>query len=217
MKFDKREFPPVLLITLMFIVGFALRHRFPPRVPTHWNAWGEVIGYGSSTEVLFLIPLISLVMYLAVSAIPRIAVLRMNMTLFSEYVYRIKAAIILFFFGLYLTAILNSLGYRFNMNFYVIPSIALLLYYIGWILQYSKKNFFIGIKTPWTLADDGVWERTHRIGSITLRINAAILLLALLFPDAILIIFIVPIVLNFIFFWVFSYWEYRRLGVKSGG
>jgi len=98
------------------------------------------------------------------------------------------------------------------MRYYIIPSLAILLYYFGWIMQYSKRNFFIGIKTPWTLSDDRVWKNTHRIGSITLRINAALLLLALLFPSAIIMIFTLPIILNFIFFWAFSYWEYQRLG-----
>ena len=212
-KFDKREFPSLLLVVLMFVFGFALSGKFPSSVPTQWNVWGEIIGYGSSNEALFVIPLISLVTYVLLSLIPKIAVMKTNIELFLDYIYRIKAAVILFFFGLYLSSVLNSLGYEFNMSYYIIPSLAILLYYFGWIMQYSKRNFFIGIKTPWTLSDDRVWKNTHRIGSITLRINAALLLLALLFPSAILFIFIVPVILSFIFFWAFSYWEYRRLGL----
>jgi len=217
MDIDKREFPPLLLIVLMLLMGVILYQRVPDLTPTRWNAWGNVTGYGSRNEILFLIPVISIITYVAISIIPRIAVMKMNMMLFSEYLYRIKSAILLFLFGLYLTAVLNSLGYRFNMNYYVVPSAALLLYYFGWILQYAKRNYFIGIKTPWTLADDRVWERTHRIGSITLRINAAVLLFALLFPTAGFIIFSLPITLNFIFFWAYSWWEYQRVVVKSGG
>jgi len=203
----------LLLVILMFVFGFALSGKFPSKVPTQWNVWGEIIGYGSNNEALFVIPMISLIAYVTLSIIPKMATRKTNINLFLNYIYRIKAAVILFFFGLYMSSVLNSLGYKFNMSHYIIPSLAILLYYIGWILQYSKRNFLIGIKTPWTLADERVWKNTHRIGSITLRINSAILLLALLLPGAIVFIFTVPIILNFIFFWAFSYWEYRRLGI----
>ena len=212
-KFDRREFPSLLLVILMFAFGFALSAEFPSSVPTQWNVRGEIIGYGSSNEALFVIPMISLVTYIILSIIPKIAVMKTNIELFLDYIFRIKAAILLFFFGLYMSSVLNSLGYEFNMRYYIIPSLAVLLYYFGWIMQYSKRNFFIGIKTPWTLSDDRVWENTHRVGSITLRINAALLLLALLFPSAIFIIFTLPVILNFVFFWAFSYWEYQRLGL----
>jgi uncharacterized membrane protein len=137
----------------------------PDRVPTHWNIRGEVDGWGSKYINLFLIPSIALAAYLLMSFLPAIDPFRKNYEKFAKpYLY---FKIFLAFFFIYLEIFLLYASVRFNPPqgnlMFAIP-FSLLLCFIGWILPQLKRNFFIGIKTPWSLVSDDNWKKTHVFG-----------------------------------------------------
>ncbi|MCK5282949.1 MAG: SdpI family protein [Nanoarchaeota archaeon] len=106
--------------------------------------------------------------------------------------------------------LLPNFGFSFNISYFVIPAIAILFYYMGHILKFIKKNFFIGIRTPWTLSSDDVWNKTHKLGSMTFKMNAIILLFALISPVIGFWIFIISVLVNVVFLITYSYYIWKK-------
>lgn len=205
-KTDKAAF---FVILLLFLISFSIYSKVPERLPVHWNAAGEADGYGSRFMGLFLMPIIILAVYLLFIFIPKMAVFKKNIEDFLKYFESMKLVILLFFVGLYSATIIQI--YRpFNMSYFVAPAVAVLLYYTGYLMKFAKRNFFIGIRTPWTLSSDMVWEKTHKIGSVLFRIVAVFVLTAFFFPEYFLWIFLIPLSGMVVFLFVYSYLEFRK-------
>ena len=87
----------------------------------------------------------------------------------------------------------------------------LLFFYIGMMMEKSKRNWFIGIRTPWTLSDDRVWERTHRLGGRMFKAAALVSLLGLAAGEYAIWLLLVPILVAAFYPMVYSYFEYKKL------
>jgi uncharacterized membrane protein len=125
-----------------------------------------------------------------------------------------KIIFILFFKILYIATLLPSFGYIINMNYFIVPLISLLFIYLGYAIKDVKRNYFIGIRTPWTLASETVWKKTHNIGGKLFMIMGIIFLSSLLFPQYFIWILIVPLIIVIIFLFVYSYTEYKKINKK---
>ena len=117
---------------------------------------------------------------------------------------------IIFFFYIYILTILYNLGINFNMTYAILPVIAILFYLISVLLEKSKRNWFIGIKTPWTLSSDKVWDKTHKLGAKLFRLIAAFVLIGMFFPDQGMILFLIPLIIMVFWLYIYSYIEYRK-------
>jgi len=77
-------------------------------------------------------------------------------------------------------------------------------------MENAKRNWFIGIRTPWTLSSDGVWKKTNLIGGKLFKIAGIIAIIGSFFQDYIIFFIIVPIISIAIFTIVYSYIEYQK-------
>lgn len=202
----------ILFILAIFAIGIYMAPNMPDRVPTHWNIRGEVDGWGSKYINLFLMPSIALVMYILMSFLPAIDPFRKNYEKFDKpYLY---FKIFLAFFFIYLQIFLLYASVRFsppqgNLMF-AIP-FSLLLCFIGWILPQLKRNFFIGIKTPWSLVSDDNWKKTHDFGGKAFILSGVASLIASFFGGVVSFIILIAGVLIAAFSVVFySYLIYRK-------
>ena len=100
-----------------------------------------------------------------------------------------------------------NFGYVFNIGYVILIAVIALFFALGYIMRHIKRNFFIGIRTPWTLASDSVWDKTHRLGGILFMITSLILLLAMIFLET-MIVYIIFIVLIFIIVLVLMFYSY---------
>jgi uncharacterized membrane protein len=153
------------LIALALAVGLALYAQLPDPMPSHWNAAGEVDGHMPKFWGVFLMPIIMVVLVPLFFAIPQIDPLKANIAKFrGAFNWFIVAFVVymLFVYGLTLAA---ALGYQFNMTYMLLPVVGLLFIGIGYMMGKAKRNFFIGIRTPWTLSSDTVWDETHKFGA----------------------------------------------------
>jgi len=157
------------MILILILSGFALGAYFypslPDKVPTHWNASGEVNGYGSKLFGAFGLPTISLATYLLYLALPFIDPKRKNYTDFESTYQFLKYVLILFFLGIELMTLLIASGVIVNKPIFIQIIVSLLFILIGNVMGRFKHNYFIGIKTPWTLANEEVWRKTHRLAA----------------------------------------------------
>ena len=203
-------------ITILFIIfaSFGMSAFFYPVLPdkmaSHWNIKGEVDGYLSKSWALFLMPIISLVLFLFFILIPKIDPLRENIEKFIKYYYGFIIVLILFLYYIYYVTLILNIGFKFNIIQLLVPAFAGLFYYLGILIENLKRNWFIGIRTPWTLSSDKVWLKIHKIGGKLYKTCGAIALLGISFPDFAIFLVILPIILFSSCLIVFSYFEYKK-------
>ncbi len=156
----------LVIIGLQIAIAAATYPFLPPVVPTHWDASGNVNGYMPKLLNAVFIPLLSIVLFLLlrfVSSIsPRLSDQDPRAT--QKIVGLLLTGILLFMLIIQVIVFAIQLGVAINIVFVVNLAVSALFIFIGNYLGKVRRNFWIGIRTPWTLASDVVWERTHRLG-----------------------------------------------------
>jgi len=207
---NKSNYLAIGIIILAVIVGFILYPHLPDKVPSHWSAAGNVNGYSSPLIAVLLMPIISLVIFALLYFLPKLDPLRNNVDSFRKYYDGFLLMFVLFFFYVHLLILLFGVGYKFNFIAFLIPCFFFLFLYIGVMLKHTKRNYFIGIRTPWALQDDLNWEKTHTLGSKLFVIASFIGLLGLIFQKIAFLFIVVPIILSMIAVFVYSYVIYKK-------
>ena len=179
------------LVAAAFVAGAAAYPFLPDKIASHWNAAGEADGYMGKFWGIFILPFVMLGMLALYAVIPKIDPLKNNIEAFRRYYDRFWVVMFVFFLYLFALTLGWNFGYRFNFTVAIIPAIAGLFYFIGSILQRSKRNWFFGIRTPWTLSSDTVWEKTHKLGGLLFKIAAIATLAGLFLPDKLLVFAII--------------------------
>lgn len=136
-------------------------------VPSHWNAAGQVDGY-SGPWILFLMPALTVGFDLLLASLLLVEPRRRNL-LASTAAYN---AIVLGFAGLMaliqgitVWSALRGVQAADAVGSLIFIAVGLFLVVIGIFLPRIRSNFFMGIRTPWTLSSERSWERTHRLGA----------------------------------------------------
>jgi len=198
------------IILISFLLGIYLYPMMPEKMASHWNARGEVDGYMTKFWALFLMPLMSLGLLLLFLVIPKIDPLKQNIEKFRKYFDIFIVLMLGFLFYIYLLTIFWNLGVRFSMTQLMIPAMAALFYYCGILVENAKRNWFIGIKTPWTLSSEKVWDKTHKLGGKLFKGAGLIILLGIVLESYALLFILVPIIFVSIYLIVYSYLEYQK-------
>ena len=157
-----------LLSAGLVIAGFAttavLYDRLPESVPTHWNASGQADGFTPKPWGPFVLPLVMAGVYLLMLVIPRVSPRGFRVERFQGVFEIMQAAIMAFLLLVTVLALLLGIGTPVPMDRALVAGTGLLFVVLGNFMGKLTKNFFVGIRTPWTLASDEVWLRTHRLG-----------------------------------------------------
>ncbi len=161
----RKDWMAVALIAASFAAGAMVYPHLPDMVPSHWNIKGQVDGYSSKFWGGFGIPLLMAGIYLLMTVLPKLDPRRENYSRFRGAYSLMKLLFAAFFAWLYAVILFNSLGLQFPVDRAVIPAVGLLFMVIGNVMGQFRHNYFVGIKTPWTLASQEVWQKTHRLGS----------------------------------------------------
>jgi uncharacterized membrane protein len=154
----------IAMIAIAFIAGILLYNQMPDPMPSHWDAQGNVNGFMDKFWGVFLMPLITIGMVLLFLAIPEIDPLKTNIATFRDLYNLFIVLIVGFMLYTYALTLLWALNYQFNMTTMILPPVGLIFIAAGYMMGKSKRNFFIGIRTPWTLSSDNVWNKTHQLG-----------------------------------------------------
>jgi uncharacterized membrane protein len=205
----KSEIVALGIIVLSFALAIYFYPQMPEKVASHWNAQGQVDDYMSRFWGLFLMPMISAILLLFFILIPKIDPLKENIEKFRRYYDGFVVLMLAFLFYIFLLALLWNIGWRFNMTQAIAPSFGVLFYYLGVLLENARRNWFIGIRTPWTLSSEVVWDRTHRVGGRLFKAAGVIALLGFLLPGFAIYLVVVPVVLAAFYAIVYSYFEYQ--------
>jgi len=213
MKLFRAATIPPVLTALAFFAGALLYTRMPELVASHWDASGAVNGYMSKFWGTFLLPIVMAGLTVLAHVLPKIDPRAANIENFRAQYDTFWAAIAGLLAYVYALSLAWNLGARFNFLLMIIPALAVLFFVIGNLLEHSKQNWFIGIRTPWTLSSEIVWNKTNKLAAKLFRIAAAVMILgAYLAPPKFQApVIIVPIFAAALASMIYSYLEFRKL------
>jgi len=211
----KSEIIILAIALLSFVVAGLFYAHMPEIMASHWNAKGEADGYTPKLWALLLMPIISLLLFFLFILIPRIDPLKENIEKFRKYFNGFIITIFLFLIYIYALTIFWNLGKEFNMTMAIVPAFSVLFYFAGVMVEHAKRNWFIGLRTPWTLSSDYVWDKTHKLGGRFFKIAAIVGLLGLLFPSLAIYFIIIPALSFAIVPTIYSYLLYKKEKEKN--
>lgn len=199
------------MIAIALLAGAALWNQLPDQMASHWGVNDEVNGYMPKFWGVFLMPLTTTGMLALFLVVPAIDPLKANIAQFRETFNLFIVLIVAFMLYIHGLTLAWSLGYtRFKMSAAMLPFMGVLFIAIGFMLKKAKRNFFIGIRTPWTLSSDNVWNKTHQLGSTLFMASGALAIIGGIFGGmtAFWLMFI-PLIGSSLFLVIYSYVLYR--------
>jgi uncharacterized membrane protein len=198
------------LVAASFVASAAVYGRLPERMPSHWNLAGNVDGYASKPWAPFYMPLTMAGLYLLFVVIRRASPRSYRLEGFAGALEIVEAATLAFLLTISIVVLLAGLGEPVSINRVVAVGMGLLFVVIGNFMGKFTRNFFAGIRTPWTLASDEVWLRTHRLGGKLWIAGGLVLFVTGLRGGGLTpLFFVLPVVAGVPA--VYSYVIYRRL------
>lgn len=204
-----------IILLLSFIVSFYFYPQMPLKMASHWDARGQVDGYMSKFLGTFFLPFVMVGLALLFIAIPVIDPLKDNIRKFRKYYDRFIVFFLIFMLFIQLHIILWNLGIQINPNAIIPIGLGLLFFYTGILCENAKRNWFIGIRTPWTLSSDKVWDKTHKIGGKLFKIAGIVAFIGIFFRSYTMFFILIPAMLAAVYSIVYSYLEYRKETIES--
>ena len=202
----------LLLIAAQAVFSIAVYNQLPVQMASHWGVNDQVNGTLARFWGAFLMPIISLCMLGLFLLIPGIDPHKANIAQFRgpfNLFIVLMTAFLTYVHGLTIAWNLGFTG--FQMTTALLPALGLLFIFLGYLLAKAKRNFFIGIRTPWTLSSDTVWDKTHALGS-KLFIACWIIALFGAFFGGILamLLLLIPLLGSAVFLIFYSYFLYHQ-------
>jgi uncharacterized membrane protein len=178
-----RKWLPLALILIAYGASAVVWSRLPDELPVHWNASGEADRIGSKFEGALLLPTAALLMFGLFRVFPRIDPRRANYAKFTDTYEWVIVLIIGFIVALHLLLLASAMGVPIALDRAFPALFGLLIIGIGNLLPRARSNWWFGFRTPWTLSDEYVWARTHRVGGYAMMLGGATLLVSALAPS----------------------------------
>lgn len=205
---------PILLalsfVVIAFIISALFYSSLPNSIITHWGLMGNADGYTPKEMGLFIVPVLMIGLIILLYLVPKIDPLRKNIDEFRTEYHLLIAVISGFFLYLQIVIISLNLGLNFDIRQLLVPAFAVLIYSTGALIKKAKRNFFIGIRTPWTISSDIVWEKTHNKAGKLYKASAILCLIGLFIPEVAFFFMIVPLLLASLGVIIYSYIEYKK-------
>ncbi|MEI7620000.1 MAG: SdpI family protein [Candidatus Falkowbacteria bacterium] len=212
----KTELVPLVFITATVATVLCFYNNLPEKVASHWNFAGQVDGWSSNTFHGIFFPLLIISLYALLLILPMVDPHKENYQKFLGTYHIFKGLIIATLFTVYLSATIFNLGYNINVGVIVATTIGIFMMIMGFYLRDIKENWFIGIKTPWTLSSTEVWEKTHKFGSWLFMFFGLVIIATPHLPAALAIpLFIIGILGVTLGTFLYSYIIFKKLGKKK--
>ena len=209
----RKEISLIAIVSLPFIYLAYIWNELPEKVPMHWNIKGEIDRFGEKTELLLIPILLPLLIYIIFLIVPKIDPKNKISKMGNKYQH-IKILLTTFMSILALFIIYTAKNQSFANPNYIVLLVGILYIILGNYFKTIKANYFIGIRTPWTLENETVWKETHKLGGKMWFIGGIIIVISSLLldkqPNFTLfmiitgIITIIPI--------AYSYFKFKKIG-----
>lgn len=207
----KSRYFGAVAVAVMVLFTLVVWGQLPERLPSHWNARGEVDGWTGKGPGVFLLPAVTLGLWLLFQVLPRIDPRAKNYERFAPTYWTLANVALLFMALLHVLVLGAALGWPIDVSRVMLVALGALFVALGNYLPRIKPNWWMGIRTPWTLDNDQVWRETHRLGGKTF-VAAGLITVAvgLLSPQRGFTLMIASLVLAAVVPLVYSYLAWRR-------
>ena len=206
-----RRWIGLVVIAAMLVFTAVVYSSLPERIPTHWNFRGEVDGWSSRLWGSLLAPLVSAGIWVLLPVLRRIDPRRRNYERFDATFRLLVNLLIVFFAGIHVIVLGAGLGWAIDMTRAILVIVGLMFVALGNYLPRLRSNWWMGIRTPWTLESESVWRSTHRLAGYTFVIGGlATAALALLPSPVVVGVAMAVMVTAVVVPAIYSYVAYRR-------
>lgn len=200
----------IYISIISFIATIIAFFYLPDSIPLHWSLDGSVDKVGPKWNV-FITGSLPIMIYILLKALPKIDPKRENYKKHASAYSITVSVIIVFLILIHWLTIAVSLGVDLNVGLIVSLLVGVLFIILGNYMPQFRHNYFCGIKTPWTLANEDVWKRTHHFGGYVFIIIGFILIITSFFNNPIFgMISMGSVIISIILLFLYSYIEYKR-------
>lgn len=207
----RTELPQLFLIAMMFVAAAVAWSHVPDRMPVHWNTAGQVDRLGGKFEGLLLAPLVAVGIYLLTIILPFVDPGRGNYRNFPKAYNAIRISIQVFLAAIYSIILLTAFGHKVRVTMFVMLMVGALFVMIGNYMSKIRPNWFVGVRTPWTLSSKLSWDKTHRLAGWLFIFMGLLFIAAAFVANASIIIGLLVIdAICVVWMIVYSYLVYRR-------
>ena len=206
----KKEIPFIAVALLPFVYLAYIWNELPKEVPMHWNASGEIDRWGDKSELFMMLFMLTGITYFVFLIIPYIDP-KQKLQNMGNKLNNLRLILALFMSALAIY-ILYSVQQKTSNPVLIFPLVGLLFAFLGNYFKTIKPNYFIGIRTPWTLENEEVWKKTHLMGGKLWFVGGLLMAMTFVLPNDVqfytfmgitAVISIVPI--------VYSYLEFKKI------
>lgn len=172
----------IMIAPLMYFL--IVWKSLPVEIPVHFDAKGDPNRLGSRYEILFTILFISLGTYLLLLYAPKIDP-KKNFSIFSGTFLKLRYILTTFFAVMSFFIVSSVINEKLNISL-LYAVLALLIALLGNYMSNIRPNYFLGIRTPWTLENESIWKKTHYItGRLWFFSGIILMIMMLLLPNTI--------------------------------
>jgi uncharacterized membrane protein len=181
MKFTRSLLISAAFILIGLIVAVWLWPRLPAQVPSHWNVHGQIDGHMPRFWAAAFPPLMVLALAFLTWLLPAISPNRFRIGPFAQVFTGLMLVIQGFILVVGMCVLLVGAGYALPMPKISMLGVGALMVILGNYMGKLQRNFFIGIRTPWTIASEATWERTHRLAGKLFVLAGLVVLVGTIF------------------------------------
>ena len=214
----RADWPLLVLMAADLVYGVVSWSAMPERVPVHWGLSGQPDGFGPAWVNAIGMSLLAFALYALLLFLPLVDPRRRNYALFGDTVRFVRWLVVLFAIGMHVMLVRVSLGSELQVDFIVRLGIALLFLALGNVMGRLRQNYFIGIRVPWTLSNEEVWNRTHRMAGRMWVVGALGMIVSAFLPAPVGMAAFVAIVLVLVVVPIVYSWRiHRQVGGAQTG
>lgn len=216
MEVQMRKWIPVLIVLVAVAASAIMYPQLPERMPTHWSRAGEINGWSSRFWGAWMMPLILAGTWLLMRALPHIDPRRDNYANFRGAYETIIIAVMLLLLGVHVLVLESATGRAISFERLVPAGVGLMFIVMGTVLPKIHPNWFVGIRTPWTLSSDLSWKETHRVGGyLFIAVGVITLLTAVAVPALTFKILFGAALAIVVFVFAYSYMVWKKDPARS--
>ncbi|MDQ3097714.1 MAG: SdpI family protein [Chloroflexota bacterium] len=211
----KTEMPQLAIIAGLFAWSIYLWPIAPESLPVHFDLSGNVDRMGSKLEVLFAVPAVTLILYLVLRLLPRLDPARENYASFAGAYATLRLALVVMLALVDLAVLLPLVGVPIDQAAAIRLLLGGLLVAFGSVMGKIRPNWFVGIRTPWTLDSKESWVRTHRVGGWVFLLGGLTFIASLPLPTTLgLMLSFGVMAIGMVWIVVYSFLIWRRDPVR---
>ncbi len=204
----KIQYIAIIVALLSIILTNLFYPTLPEKLASHWNSEGIVDGYLPKGLGSFLLPAFALFIVLLCIFLQK----KDKLTTEKNNVYLDSTILILSLFFMYVQLLIlfwNAVQ-PFNMIYYLLPGIIILLYFCGHVMEHVSRNEIAGYRLPWTLKSEKIWKKTNVLGGKLFKLVSIISIFSFFIKEGLIFLFVIPIVLSVIGTIIYSYIIYKK-------